>query len=149
MKAVRRLFLSTADRNELVREAAAASPEECCGILLGRRADAESKVVEEVRPVPNTSGTDRRNSYAIDSLAVLAARERGRALGRDVVGFYHSHPDGSLRPSRRDRTEAWPGASYIIVSPRGGLTCWECGTEAAAAVEVVERRELGPGRGEV
>jgi proteasome lid subunit RPN8/RPN11 len=144
MSAARRLYLSAVDRDQLVREAAVAYPEECCGILLGRRQGAESKVVEATCAVPNTSAVDRRRSYAIDPLAVLAARNRGRSLGREVIGFYHSHPDAGLRPSARDRAEAWPEASYVIVSPRGGVACWEAPADGGVAFEAVAVHETAP-----
>jgi len=144
MSAARSLYLSTADRNQLVREAAVAYPEECCGILLGRRQGTESKVVEETRAVPNTSTMDRRRSYAIDPLAVLAARDHGRSAGREVIGFYHSHPDAGLRPSARDRAEAWPDASYVIISPRGGVACWESRADGGAALEAVAVHDAAP-----
>ncbi len=37
-------------------------------------------------------------------------------LGLEVVGFYHSHPDGPARLSATDAARAtWPGASYLLV----------------------------------
>ena len=45
-----------------------------------------------------------------------------------VVGFYHSHPDGSTRPSLRDRELAWLEHCYVIIPVVGGrctgLTSW-------------------------
>jgi proteasome lid subunit RPN8/RPN11 len=42
------------------------------------------------------------------------------ATGRDVVGFYHSHPAGPPTPSSRDRDEAaWSDHHYVIVSLSG------------------------------
>jgi proteasome lid subunit RPN8/RPN11 len=51
---------------------------------------------------------------------VLAANKEARALGLDVGGYYHSHPDHPARPSEFDRDHAWPGLSYVIVSVEGG-----------------------------
>ncbi|ERG95443.1 Mov34/MPN/PAD-1 family protein [Haloquadratum walsbyi] len=37
--------------------------------------------------------------------------------GREVVGSYHSHPDGPLTPSETDTARAmWSGYSYLILS---------------------------------
>ena len=38
----------------------------------------------------------------------------------EVVGYYHSHPDGLATPSSTDRQSAWPGVSYIIVAVKSG-----------------------------
>ena len=49
--------------------------------------------------------------------------------GLSVVGFYHSHPDASARPSEFDRSRAWPFYSYIIISilnrDVADLTSWQ------------------------
>lgn len=37
----------------------------------------------------------------------------------EVVGYYHSHPVGPAVPGATDRTDAWPGVSYLIVSASG------------------------------
>jgi proteasome lid subunit RPN8/RPN11 len=57
--------------------------------------------------------------------AELAARKEGR----DVLGFYHSHPDHPAEPSDFDREHALPFYSYIIVSvdkgKAGNFRSWE------------------------
>lgn len=118
----------------IVESATASMPHECCGILLGRVAD-EHVVVECVRPADNVWPGDRRRRFEIDPHAVFEALRTARHGGPQVVGFYHSHPDGSFRPSRFDRELAWPEKAYLIVgigkpdSPSSrqnvtGIRCW-------------------------
>jgi proteasome lid subunit RPN8/RPN11 len=56
------------------------------------------------------------------------AERRATALGAELLGFYHSHPDHPARPSQYDLDHAWPFFSYIIVSVRAGvpegMTSW-------------------------
>ena len=66
--------------------------------------------------VDNERNDSRHNRYLISPETVLAAHKEARALGLDVVGYYHSHPDHPARPSEFDREHAWPGVSYLIVS---------------------------------
>lgn len=41
-----------------------------------------------------------------------------RAAGLQLMGIYHSHPNGDNAPSRRDIERAYyPDAAYIILSP--------------------------------
>ena len=61
-----------------------------------------------------------RNRYLISPRDLLEAEKAARALGLDIVGVYHSHPDHPARPSEFDREHAFPWYSYIIVSVRGG-----------------------------
>ena len=97
-----------------IREhALAAYPEECCGLLLGEAAP-QREHVGAVVPVENRYAEPGRGfELAPDAVACALAQERRG--GEAVVGVYHSHPDGSPLPSRRDEREAWPGWSYLIV----------------------------------
>ncbi|MFB6184596.1 MAG: desampylase [Haloarculaceae archaeon] len=89
------------------------APEEVCGVLGGTDGDAAR--VTTVRRAANVAASPR-TAYALDPGEQLAAMESIEAAGDDVVGFYHSHPDGPAGPSRTDAERAtWPGASYVIV----------------------------------
>ena len=92
------------------------APFEVCGVLGGRRT-AAAAVVERAVPVPNVAD-EPRTRYELDPERQLAAIESLEDRGEEVVGFYHSHPDGPPDPSATDRAQAtWPDAYYVIVSP--------------------------------
>ena len=110
-----RLVISTRHLNTAGQHAAMSYPDECCGVLIGRTL-GDSTVVERVLSVGNERNDSRHNRYLINPETVLAAHKEARALGLDVVGYYHSHPDHPARPSEFDREHAWPGVSYLIVS---------------------------------
>jgi proteasome lid subunit RPN8/RPN11 len=110
-----RLVISTRHLHTVSQHAAMSYPDECCGVLIGR-ASGDSTVVERVLSVGNERNDSRHNRYLINPETVLAAHKEARALGLDVVGYYHSHPDHPARPSDFDREHAWPGVSYLIVS---------------------------------
>ena len=44
----------------------------------------------------------------------------GEALGLDIIGVFHSHPDHPDRPSEYDREWAQPFFSYVITSVQAG-----------------------------
>lgn len=114
-------------------------PEECCGLVLGvsgSHPHPDSRTAVELWPVDNnwTASLDgaiapalaegslatKTRRYWIDPKDVLAAQRHARDQKLNVIGVYHSHPDHPAVPSECDRTLAWPGYSYLIVSvPQG------------------------------
>lgn len=102
----------------LRRDGQARYPEECCGVLLGRGGPvahaAAAIACENSDPAPG-----RR--YAIGDRDLFLAVKRAREGGQEIVGFYHSHPDGPARPSPADLADAWwPGCSYVITAVGAG-----------------------------
>jgi proteasome lid subunit RPN8/RPN11 len=92
--------------------AAAAWPQEACGLLIGRRT-ADRVAVDAFRPTGNDA-VDARHGYTVAPLELLAADREALAAGREIVGIWHSHPDAPPWPSRRDTEEAFEGYSYGI-----------------------------------
>ncbi len=98
---------------ECVAHAREASPDECCGLLLGRGGE----IVEAVRA--RNVADDPATRFLIDPADHFAALRTARERGLEVVGFYHSHPASPADPSERDRAEfSYAGHLYAIVSLR-------------------------------
>lgn len=105
-------------RDGMVDHARAGAPEEVVGVLAGERGEAES-VAERRYPAENAAATPETR-YEIAPAEELELLQRVDEAGLDVVGFYHSHPNGPLAPSETDaRLAAWPRYSYVIVSLAG------------------------------
>jgi proteasome lid subunit RPN8/RPN11 len=105
---VRRAALDAA-----ISHARETAPAECCGMLLGA-----PDAVMDTRPARNLA-TDG-NRFLINPKDHLDARREARALGLDVVGFYHSHPRSAAVPSPTDLEEAsYPDHLYLIVGLAG------------------------------
>src|SRR5215470_1489669 len=96
-----RLFILPRHLAAIGRHGESSYPEECCGFLVGR-ANGESTLVERLLPVSNERQDSRHNRFLIHPETVLAAHQEARALGLDVVGYYHSHPDHPAQPSEFD-----------------------------------------------
>ena len=96
-------------------------PHECCGVLLGQFADNGFKTVTRIARAGNTRNDSPHNRYHIDPKELIRIQREGRALGEDIVGFYHSHPDHPALWSTTDLAEAhWFGCSYVITSVEKG-----------------------------
>jgi len=100
---------------EILEHAREGKPHEVCGVLGGVREDGEAQV-EYVRRVENVSETPQVN-YLMEPEDQLESIDEVEERGYEVVGFYHSHPEGPEQPSETDAARAnWPGHSYVIVS---------------------------------
>jgi proteasome lid subunit RPN8/RPN11 len=107
------LVLSRKLRDEMVTHAREATPQECCGLLLG-----EDEVARRVLRCRNAHPTPETR-YLIDSKDVLTALRASEDFDRELVAIYHSHPRTQAYPSPTDRNEArWPEAVYVLISLR-------------------------------
>jgi proteasome lid subunit RPN8/RPN11 len=107
--------------NQLRRQGEKTYPNECCGVLVGNFDAADEKVVRTLAPCGNTRTDSSENRYGIDPRELVRIRREAILAGCDIVGFYHSHPDGSPRWSATDLAEAhWTGCSYVITGVENG-----------------------------
>jgi proteasome lid subunit RPN8/RPN11 len=93
-----------------------AYPEECCGLLVGRRAGA-TWTVYRLAPSANVAPADRHIRFEIDPAILLREQRRAREGGEALIGLYHSHPDGDPAPSAEDQRRAWqPDQAWLILA---------------------------------
>ncbi|MEE4339467.1 MAG: M67 family metallopeptidase [Erythrobacter sp.] len=108
---------------EVTREAAdamlaaarAAHPNEACGILLGagERIEAFSRTV-------NVHDRPARH-FEIDPQALIDAHRAARSGGPQIVGYFHSHPEGPAEPSSTDRAQAASDGRVWAICGEGEL----------------------------
>ncbi|MBL8156243.1 MAG: M67 family metallopeptidase [Anaerolineae bacterium] len=107
------LRLSTAQILELQRHALKVWPDEACGVLAGR-----GQAVTSIIPLPNAAA-DPKRSYRIDDRVLVETLRDIELKSQSLIGFYHSHPNGSHIPSPTDVRQAYyPDALYVIVGLR-------------------------------
>lgn len=123
------MILLSQKAHDVIKSAGAASyPNECCGFLLGSESGG-AKEVKAVVPVENRSvESEKYHRFFISPEDFLVQERTARKEGREILGFYHSHPNAEARPSRFDTDHAWPWYSYVIVGVRnqraGEMTSW-------------------------
>jgi proteasome lid subunit RPN8/RPN11 len=93
-------------------------PKECCGILLANVGDLTT-IVDALR-ADNIEPGRPTEAYLLDHRTQLRALDMEIEGRMATVGYYHSHPRGDARPSRRDVELAVPDTSYLIVGMGGG-----------------------------
>jgi proteasome lid subunit RPN8/RPN11 len=108
----------SADHLHAIIRHARSSPDEVCGVLIGQRMLVLR--VDDVLPARNIH-LQPHSQYLVDAATLLHADEQAQATGREIVGFYHSHPLGAAVPSPHDRRNAWPSYVYLIVALADGM----------------------------
>ncbi len=111
-----------ADLLAAVADAAeAAFPDEGCGLLVG--SGRRIVRVTEVVTAPNLRRGEASDRFELDPRIRFATERRLRGGDLRIVGHWHSHPDGSARPSASDLAEAWePDLVWLIVGVTIGFT---------------------------
>ena len=104
----------------LLAEAARAHPHECCGLLLGGGRIERAVTAVNVHPDPACH-------FEIDPAALIAAHRSARGDGPQVLGYYHSHPNGLAEPSATDRASASRDGRVWAIVAAGGVTFWRDG----------------------
>lgn len=106
---------------KMIEHAEAALPNECCGVLGGR-----GKVITAVYPVENDLAAPDR--FQANPRDLFDSVRKIRTCNEEMLGIYHSHPNGPAEPSPTDRDENYyPGLFYFIISlqnPRADARCY-------------------------
>lgn len=102
----------------ILRAAEEAHPHEACGLLFGNPAHIETaQATTNVHPEP-------QRHFEIDPAALIAAHKAAREGGPQVLGYFHSHPNGLARPSATDAAMASGDGRIWAIAAAGELTLW-------------------------
>ncbi|MFM9937286.1 MAG: Mov34/MPN/PAD-1 family protein [Novosphingobium sp.] len=112
------LTLPSSVHASILDAAADAQPHEACGLLLG-----QADRIQTARPTPNIHPEPTRH-FEIDPAALVAAHKAARAGGPEVVGYFHSHPNGLARPSATDAAMASGDGRIWAIAAAGVVTMW-------------------------
>ncbi len=112
-----RLHLPRAVYEDMVTQARAELPNECCGLLAGKVTDGVG-LVEQRYALVNAAANPRL--FESDPKSMFAAVRDMNARGLDVLAVYHSHPSSAPVPSRTDLQRNYsPDVVNLIVSLQG------------------------------
>jgi len=99
---------------QLLSEAKAEFPRECCGLIEGTR-DGDDFRISGLHPARNLASDP--NAFEIDPAEQFRLMRALRGSGRGIIGCYHSHPNGKPEPSQRDVASAVEeGFLWLIMS---------------------------------
>ncbi len=126
---------------DMLEQAKAEAPIECCGILAGSGGKVE-------KLYKMTNAELRSDHFMMAPEQQFEAVKDIRSSSLDMLAIYHSHPETPARPSAEDiRLALTPGVVYLIVSlhgPNGGPAVKgfqiEDGNVTEVPVEVLKKR---------
>jgi proteasome lid subunit RPN8/RPN11 len=112
-------ILITSELHQRLLDIAAACPdEEVCGLLYG--------VYNRVKGIEMTANvaSSPATSFEVDPAALIAVHRAAREGGPDIIGCFHSHPNGRTSPSPFDEaSSAGDGGIWLIIAA-GIITGW-------------------------
>jgi predicted GIY-YIG superfamily endonuclease/proteasome lid subunit RPN8/RPN11 len=122
------VFISSQALAAMRVAAAAAHPQEACGLLLGEGSRITAALQSRnVHPAPATH-------FEIDPQALIDAHRAARSGGPQVLGYFHSHPVGEAAPSATDRDcAAGDGRIWAIIAGND-VRCWRDADTGFAAL---------------
>jgi [CysO sulfur-carrier protein]-S-L-cysteine hydrolase len=104
------LVLSLSAWQTMIQSVSNCLPEEGCGLLAG-----VGDYIHEVIPVENIEHSPVRYRMAPQDQLKAFLHMEEKSL--ELLGIYHSHPQGPETPSETDIAEAYyPEAIYVIIS---------------------------------
>jgi proteasome lid subunit RPN8/RPN11 len=109
----------------------ASTPREACGVLAGERSQ-----VHWVEPITNVE--ESLDRFRMDPQEQVDVMMRIEDDGLQLIGIYHSHPEGPDQLSESDiREAAYLDAAHLVWTSCGGQ--WSC---RAFIIEVETAREI-------
>lgn len=109
-----KLALATGLRAQIETETRTAFPRECCGLIEGVRVGelVHATILHPTRNIATDS-----DGFEIDPAEHIRLLRAAREGGRQIVGCYHSHPNGKAGLSERDREGAGEeGFVWLVAS---------------------------------
>jgi len=126
------LRIGTAELAAILAHGRRGYPFEVCGVLLGQPVrEGADAVVERVVEVVNRETESPRVRYQIAPEDLIRIQREARDQDREIIGFYHSHPDHPARPSETDRRIAAEGLSDGVLHMVIGVDQGERATPSA------------------
>lgn len=97
------LQIPAAVYQDMISQAIAESPNECCGLLAGHiHNDDSGPIGLVVQRYPLVNAAASRVEYLSDARSMLGADKDMRRQGIEILAVYHSHPASEPIPSRTD-----------------------------------------------
>jgi proteasome lid subunit RPN8/RPN11 len=128
--------------DEMIAQARAELPNECCGLLAGRvegtgAGSSPRAIVLRRYPLVNEARSPKE--YLSEPTSMFVAEKDRREQGLEFLAVYHSHPTSDPVPSRTDRERNYsPDVMNLIISLKAAgpvVRAWWLTTETYQEAE--------------
>jgi proteasome lid subunit RPN8/RPN11 len=89
-------------------------PYETCGIIYGTESD--KLITADGYHVIRNASPSQADSFSFHPVDWVSAYFQAQKNQRKIVGLFHTHPQGTILPSRLDEQGSIPWESYWIIS---------------------------------
>ncbi|MBI4538123.1 MAG: M67 family metallopeptidase [Gemmatimonadetes bacterium] len=143
--AVARLVLTPEAWTAVAQHAASRPSEEVCGMLIGAGEGGAARVARIIPSRNVADPSERGRRFLMEPRDVLDVERTLRGGPERLLGFYHSHPDGTAEPSALDTAymTLWPATAWLIV-PMGPMGAG--GTARTPRAWLLEAEAASPSR---
>ena len=117
--------ISSNDAERILALAGADPGNEVCGLLLGA-----GLRITAILPADNVAD-DRSCRFEVDPAVQISALREARNGGLQVIGSYHSHPNGHSAPSQTDAEMIREAGEVWLIAGGGTLSAWRATDEAS------------------
>ena len=107
------IFFPNIAMRQIIVAAEESCPEEACGLLWGKRCEADVYVASVYQS--KNCADDPRTKFEVNPQLRFDLERLAREGEMDVVGLYHSHPNGSAKPSEIDLSRAWETSLIWVI----------------------------------
>lgn len=123
------LCLSRYDFDQLLLWASDSHPQECCGLIWGSSIECNEQsdhYMYEVHGIELTKNVanDPSRYFEIDPVALINAAKDARSGHKQLIGYFHSHPNGLLTPSMHDANMADDVGMLWIIIADNEISAW-------------------------
>ena len=119
------LEISSTALHHIVAAANADPAREVCGLLFG-----DDARITRAEPCANVAA-DPARTFEIDPAAHFAALRAERDGGAKLIGYWHSHPSGDVRPSATDAAMAAADGKLWLIVAGSEIGVWRAGGAGA------------------
>jgi proteasome lid subunit RPN8/RPN11 len=108
------ILISRSLENDLLSACRLRLPYETCGIIYGTESDKRI-TAEGYRFIRNASSS-QADTFSFHPEDWVSTYFQAQKNQRKIVGFFHTHPQGTVLPSRLDEQGSIPWGTYWIIS---------------------------------
>ena len=113
------IFLPNNAMRQIIIDSEGSYPNESCGLLWGKRCEANLHVASVHRS--ENCAQDPQTKFEINPQLRFDLERAAREGDMEIIGLYHSHPNGRAEPSKVDLSRAWETALiWIIIALEAG-----------------------------